>query len=403
MEAISQRVTVFRDKDKLLPKHIPDIILHREHHMHMLQALFEDFLKRPGRTYQRVIQILGPIGTGKTCTAYRFGLQYQRDARSRDIPLHYIHVNCKLEAKTLFDLYQGLLKKVASGITTRGQSTGETLGTLVRCLRESGQYLLLALDDVDYLIRRTKTEEPEGGVVYDLTRLNEMHLGEYQNVVGVLFIARDHGFRDLLDPSERSSLGNVVIRLPSYDSDQLRDILLDRIEEAFVYGTVEDEIVEYVADLTAGNRYNPGDCRFALDILLTAGLIADAQGANSISVEHVRRAIAETFWGISSEDLMALEGHNMAVLTSAVEALQTLKTPYVSMKSVHEFYQVHCEEHHTQPLSYSRVKEIIGDLDTMGALDYRKDKGVSIAGASLEDLSRVLKTLKRRKEYYAKR
>ena len=345
------------------------------------------------------MQVLGLTGTGKTCTVSTFGIQYQNRAQAEGILLQYVHVNCKLEAKTHFTLYQSLLKQVFPEVQARGQSTGEMLRTLVQTLRSEGRYLLLALDDVDNLIRRSKKDEPEGGVVYDLTRLNELYPGEYQHVIGVIFIARDSRFRDLLDPSERSTLGNVVIRLFSYDSDQLKDILRDRVDEAFVFGTVSEELIEYVADLTAENEYNPGDCRFALDILLTSGLMANAEGAPSVSVEHIRRAVAETFPRISSEDLLAFEEQGMDVLTSAVQALQSRKTPYVSLKNVHDYYRIHCEEREVQPLSYSRFKELILELNAVGAVNYRRNKGVSIAGASLDDLSRVLKTLERRKEY----
>jgi len=138
-------------------------------------------------------------------------------------------------------------------------------------------------------------------------------------VVGVIFIARDAGFCDLLDPSERSTLGNVVIRLPSYDAGQLKDILFGRVEEAFKPGVVKDEIIEYVADLVAGKKHDPEYCRFASDILLTPGLIADAERTSPVSIEHIRRVVAKTFWGISSEELMALDEHGIAVLTGAVQ------------------------------------------------------------------------------------
>jgi len=391
------RGSVFRDRERLLPRHIPGALPHREAHIRMLRSLFEDFLNKPGETYERVVQLLGPVGSGKTSTVHRFGLDYQKSAAELGIPLTFVHVNCKLEAGSRFILYKTLLERVAPEFVTRGHSPEEMLRHLVSFLRREERYLLLALDDVDYLIRKSKEDEEEGGVVYDLTRINEMHHGAFQNVVGVIFIARDPGFLDLLDPSERSSLGNVVVKLPRYGFEQLRDILFSRVEEAFRPGAVEDAAVDYVADLAAGKRSDPGDCRFALDIMLTSGLIADAEMAEAVSIEHIRRAVGETFWGISSEDLDALDEQSAAVLTGAVQALQFEKTPYVSTKSVQSFYEVACEAQGLKPLSYSRVKELVKDLSIRGIIDYREDKGVSIAGASLEDLSRVLKGIDRRR------
>lgn len=393
-----RRRSVFKNRDILFPRHIPDSLPHREYHMHMLRDLFTDFLEKPGQTYQRVVQILGPIGSGKSCTAYRFGMEFEKEAKARKIPLKVIHVSCKLGVDSRYMLYQTVLQKVAPEISARGFSANEMLRQLINHLREEGEYLLLTLDDVDYLIRRSKEEKEEGGVIFDLTRLNEMYIGEFQHVVGVVFIARDASFKKLLDPSEVSTLGNVVIKLPAYDSEQLSDILRERMKKAFKIA-VEDAIVDFVAELAAGKSYNPGDCRFALDIFLTAGLIADAEGTEEITIEHVRKAASESFDGISSEDLMSLDEHAMLVLIGAVQALSFHKTPYVSIKDVYEYYLIACEGRETQHLSYNKIRDYIKDLHFRGLVNYNPQKGVSIVGASVEDLSRVLQTIERSREF----
>jgi len=390
--------SVFRNRDSLFPRHIPDSLPHREYHMRMLRDLFEDFLEKPGQTYQRIVQIFGPIGSGKSCTAYRFGIEFEKEAKARKIPLEVVHVSCKVGIDSRYALYQRVLQKVAPEIASRGYSANEMLRQLVNHLRNTPKYLLLTLDDVDYLIRTSKEKKEEGGVVFDLTRLNEMFLGEFQQVVGVIFIARDASFKKLLDPSEKSTLGNVVIRMPSYDSAQLKDILKERVDIAFRAGALEDQIVEFVAELSAGKSYNPGDCRFALDILLTSGLIADAELADYVTIEHVRKATSESFDGISTEDLMALDEHVMLTLIGSAQALSFYKTPYVSIKDVYEYYRMACEGREIQPLSYSKIKEYIKDLHFRGIINHHPQKGISIVGASVEDLSRVLQTIERSRE-----
>jgi len=324
-------------------------------------------------------------------------MEFEKEAKARKIPLKVVHVSCKLGVDSRYVLYQTVLQKVAPDIVARGYSANEMLWQLVNHLREEGEYLLLTLDDVDYLVRRSKEEKEEGGVIFDLTRLNEMFLGEYQHVVGVIFIARDASFKKLLDPSEVSTLGNVVIKLPAYKAEQLCDILKERVEKAFRVA-IEDAIVEFVAELAAGKTYNPGDCRFALDIFLTSGLIADAEGAEEVTIEHVRKAASESFDGISSEDLMALDEHAMMVLIGSVQALSFHKTPYVSIKDVYEYYLIACESREIRPLSYNKIRDYIKDLHFRGLVNYNPRKGVSIVGASVEDLSRVLQTIERSRE-----
>lgn len=360
----------------------------------MLRNLFGDFLEKPKESYMKVVQIYGPTGSGKSCMTLRFGLMFEREAKARGIPLKFVHVSSKLGVDSTYALYQTILQKVSPESAGRGYSPSEMLRHIVFHLKRAGEYMLLAVDDVDYLLRVLKEKRGESGVIFDLTRLNEMFLGETQQVVGVIFIAKDASFRDLLDPAEVSTLGSVVIRLPNYSSEQLADILMERADEAFRIGAVSWDVVEFIADLAAGKSYNPGDCRFALDILLAAGLIADSQWADRVTLEHVRVAAAEWFDGISTEDLASLDLHEMLVLLAAAEALDFHKTPYVSIKQIHEHYVMECEDRKLKPASYDTVKEHVETLHCIGLLS-RTPKGVCIVGATVKDLSRVLQTIEK--------
>lgn len=360
----------------------------------MLHNLFSDFLEKPRESCMKVAQLYGPTGSGKSCTAIRFGMDFELEARAKGIPLKFVHVNSKLGVDSAYALYQTVLQKISPESAGRGYSPSEMLRQIVFHLKRTGEYLLLAVDDADYLVRVLKEKRGESGVIFDLTRLNEMFLGESQHVVGVIFIAKDSSFRNLLDPAEVSSLGSVILRMPSYTSEQLAEILMGRAEEAFRAGAVSWEVVEFTADLSAGKSYNPGDCRFALDILLTAGLIADSQWSDRVTLDHVRMAASEWFDGISTEDLASLDTHETLVLLAAAKALDALKTPYVSMKEIHEYYMVECEDRKLKPCSYDNVKEHVENLHCMGLLN-RTTKGICIVGASVKDLSRILATMQK--------
>jgi len=58
--------------------------------MRMLHDLFSDFLEKPKQTYQRIVQILGPIGSGKSCTIHRFGMEFEKEAKAHKIPLKVV-------------------------------------------------------------------------------------------------------------------------------------------------------------------------------------------------------------------------------------------------------------------------------------------------------------------------
>jgi len=145
--------SVFKRRESLSPRHVPKALPHRQKQLDMLRSLFSEFLERPREAYQKVVQIYGPTGSGKTCTAMRFGLMLEEDARRRGIPLKFVHVNCKLGIDSTYALYQTILQKVSPESLGRGYSPSEMLRQIMFHLRRADEYMLLVVDDVDYLVR----------------------------------------------------------------------------------------------------------------------------------------------------------------------------------------------------------------------------------------------------------
>ncbi|MBD3205846.1 AAA family ATPase [Candidatus Bathyarchaeota archaeon] len=386
--------SVFKNQRKLQPRYIPNELIHRKAQLKQLRNIFKEAIIHPESQHMKVIQLIGPTGSGKTSTAHHFSTLLEREARRLKNKLSVIHVNCKLEARTRANLYRRLLSK-AIGRDARGYPAEEYLSKLLEHLHETNKYLLVILDDVDHLIRNSSPEKQGAGVVYDMTRLNELDLAGPAHVLGVVFIAKDHSFLELLDPSERSSLGNLVVRLPHYDRDQLIDILEARAKEAFRPGAVSRNLIEYVADLASGRKEDPGDCRYALDLLLSAGIKADEDRFEEITFEHVREVHSSFLWGISAEELKDLGAHSIMVLRAAVQALRSGKSAYVPMKAVHEYYEILCGARNFTPLSYTRIKQLLRELDSIGALDQEPGKGIGVAGATLKDLEQDLSDLEK--------
>jgi cell division control protein 6 len=162
------------------------------------------------------------------------------------------------------------------------------------------KYVIVTFDEVDHFIKRSNEH-----VVYDLTRLNEVSPGEPCNVLGVLFIARDPSYRNLLDPAEISTLGLLSINFPQYSAVQIRDIIAERVELAFKPGAVSDEVLEFVSDVAAKPPAN-GDARFALDLLLYAGNLAENMGFNRVLPDHVRRVYGEIHPGNVKHEVSSL-------------------------------------------------------------------------------------------------
>jgi len=386
---MSTRNSVFKARMKLHPKYHPESLPHRESQIKKLENIYRWNLLYPRGKCYHVTRVLGPVGSGKTCTVKAFTKRIKKDTEKHQVPLKIIHVNCKLGVKDRRSLYS----RVLEAITEEPQpsySTGEYLDKIINYLEENDKYLFLVLDDVDYLIRRDKKIEPMGGLVYDLTRLGELYqLKDKLNVLGVIFIAQEKGFRDVLDDSERSSLGLMVVRLKGYCKDELHDILRSRVYEAFNVKAVPEEVIEYVCDLATQGDYT-GDCRYALGLLHTGGLIADESKSDQVLVDHIRKAVSETCWGPSMDELCALGKQRLLILLGFVQALRVRDMAYVSMRAVYDFYTMISNTYDVKPLSYTRVRHIIKELEHHVGVEYVPGKGVRLMDASLDDFEHVV-------------
>ncbi|MBS7613935.1 hypothetical protein KEJ48_06835, partial [Candidatus Bathyarchaeota archaeon] len=58
-----------RGRGSLSPRYIPAFLPHRQNYLGMLRNLFSDFLERPKEIYQKVVQLYGPTGSGKSRAA----------------------------------------------------------------------------------------------------------------------------------------------------------------------------------------------------------------------------------------------------------------------------------------------------------------------------------------------
>jgi cell division control protein 6 len=389
-------LTVFADKEKLSPQYIPADLPYRMEQISLLHGIFGDFLGKTGRTSEKILRMHGEVGSGKTCTVLSFGREFEKEANALKIPLKFVYTNCKLEAGSRFLLYRKLLEKISPDLLSRGLSPEEMLTQLVNYLHGEGLFVILALDEIDYLVRRMKEQKDIGSVIYDLTRINEIMLNPFGPVVGAIFISRDFTWGNLLDPSEKSTLGDLKLQLSNYKAEQLNAILTKRAEEAFKEGALSEETIAYVADIAANKSLNPGDCRFALDILFYSGLVADTKGSRKIIPEYVRLVAKDSFPGMRTEDLMTLSDRELPVLKATVRALKTRQRPYVSIQECWEDYLLVCEEENISPDSYRALRNHIQDLSLRGFIEYRLDKGVTITGATMEDFDRVILTLERR-------
>jgi len=373
---------IFKDQEKLSPRYVPRFLPHREEQMDFLASLYRNVFENFSAGYMQVCQLIGPVGTGKTSTALRFGGNVEEAAAKRNVTLKHVYLNGKLEGASRFTFYRSMLEKVAPGSSTRSLSPEEMLCRLVQCLQDSGEHLIITVDEISYFLQRSKEH-----LVYDLTRLNELTLGEPSRILGVIFIARDLSFHKMLEDSEKSTLGRIIVRFPRYEGEEIKDILGLRVEEAFKPGAVDEEVLTYISDVTAKPPIN-GDLRVGLDLLLYAGLLAEIDGRRKVRLDDVRKVHGGTYPGITTADIMCMDDAERLVLWGLLRAVRKEKTSYVSLRNIRSAYEVICEEQEAEPVE--EIEEYVQDLIYTGIVDMKSLTEFGISGVSTEDLERFL-------------
>jgi cell division control protein 6 len=385
-------LAIFKEREKLSPRYLPSNLLHREKQMQEITNYFKDSIADPSKAFLKPLQIIGPSGTGKTSTVLRFGERFVAETDKNGWTAKHVYVNLKLQGGSRVILYRNLLEKATPEVYSSSLSAEEMLRSLLRQLAESKKYLLISLDEVDYFIKSTK----ETRIIYDLTRLNEVDLQTHCNVVGVIFVARSKEFHEKLDPVESSSLGRIAVEFRPYTSREILDILTQRASEAILPTGVSEPVLRYIADLTVTPPAN-GDLRYALDMLLYAGMLAESQGVDSITSDHVRTVYGEGHPAITEEDILNLpKKEHLATLLAIVRSLRGNAAPYVSLKTVRSDVMLLSEEKGLAP--FDDVEEYVQDLSDRGLVEVRSFKEIGILGEPGENLENYLDSLLRRIE-----
>lgn len=68
--------------------------------------------------YPRPLQIIGPVGTGKTSMALNFGRPFEAEAAKQKLSLNHVYVNLKLFGSSKVVVYRELVRNVDAARST---------------------------------------------------------------------------------------------------------------------------------------------------------------------------------------------------------------------------------------------------------------------------------------------
>jgi cell division control protein 6 len=355
---MSRYSSVFKDESKLDINYVPSQLLHRKLQLNLLNQFFRFTVENPGRMTQRAL-IIGNIGTGKTVLSQHFGLNLVKEAKQRNINLNYVHINCRECKGSLFMILQRTIMKFYPNYPRRGYSAEELLQAIMQILDEKDAYLILTLDELESLIQNEGSDP-----LYNLSRIQEDRINAPKRL-SLICILRQPEHLENLDPSTRSTLQRNIIRLDNYSESQLEEILSDRVNLAFMDGTVPTQTLLLIAELGNSER---GNARYSIELLWRAGKYADALEMREVTPECVRNAVTSVYPVVRRDMIHEFRLHQKLFLLGIARYFKQIDSAYVSMGEAEEAYDLVCEEYGQKSRGHTQIWKYVKALSTAGVI-----------------------------------
>jgi len=425
---------IFENKEVLRPSYTPRKLPHREEQINNMATILVSALR--GDTPSNIL-IYGKTGTGKTASAKFVSEELESTSEKYEVPCEVEYINCEVtdtQYRVLAQLANKFIEKneayiegrleELSGLRDRAAENPEVLAetafdsvaavetelgdleddlegfdavpmtgwptdrvyqTFFDAVDYHERVVVIMLDEIDKLVEKSGDD-----TLYNLSRMNS----ELENSrVSIMGISNDLKFTDFLDPRVKSSLGEEEIVFPPYDANQLRDILQHRAEVAFKDGALTDDVIPLCAAFAAQEH---GDARRALDLLRTAGELAERDQTDDVQEEHVRQAQEKIELDRVVEVVRTLPQQSKLVLF-AIILLEKQGVHNINTGEVYNIYKRLCDEIDADVLTQRRVTDLISELDMLGIVNavvvskgrYGRTKEISLS-VPLEETEAVL-------------
>jgi cell division control protein 6 len=364
---------IFKNREYLRPTYTPEELPHREEQIHQLARILAAPLR--GETPSNIF-IYGKTGTGKTATVKHVVKELERVGDRAPRKVEVVYLNCEVvntQYRILATIANVFLDKMrerygreylsslglCEQVPMTGWPTDQVYSCFFNAIDHDGQLAVIVLDEIDKLVQKSGDE-----VLYNLTRMNSDLKKAKVSIIG---ISNDLNFMGYLDPRVRSSLSEEEQVFPPYNGLELKDILERRAEMSFVDGALNGGVIALCAAHAAREH---GDARRALDMLRVAGELGEREGAEAITVEHVRQAFQKIEQDKMVEVVRTLPTQSKLVLYSIV-LLGERDVRKITTGDVYNVYRALCRQSSLDILTQRRVSDLISELDMMGIINAR--------------------------------
>ena len=356
LDAAESGKSIIKNRDILHFTFIPDTIQHRDSEQEQVTQSLLPILKksRPSN-----LLVYGKTGTGKTLVVRKVLSKIQDRVEKSNFPIKLVYSNSK-EETTLYGLLVSFgrqLELTDKELPTTGLAIGEVFKRILNNIDEKKLNVIFVIDEIDYLAQLISKTGKD--ILYQLTRANERLKQGSLTLVG---ISNDLTFKEKLDPRVISSLGEEEIVFTNYNVDQIKKILGERIDQAFIPNSVSESALNLCAALAGGEH---GDARRAIDLVRVAGEIAERQQSDVVSKEHVREASQKIEENKEETSLKSYPLHEKLVILAIIKAGGS------STGEIYSSYKALCKTVGRDELTQRRVTQILSEIELSGIISGR--------------------------------
>ncbi|MEX0657190.1 MAG: AAA family ATPase [Nitrosopumilaceae archaeon] len=353
LDAVESGKSLITNREILHFTYIPDAIPHRNPEQEQITQTLIPILKhsRPSN-----LLVYGKPGTGKTLVVKKILSQIQKRVEKTNFPIKLVYANSK-EETTLYGLLVSFGRELGLGekeLPSTGLAISEVFKRLLKTIEENHYNVVFVIDEIDHLVHLVS--KTGNDILYQLTRANERLKKATLTLVG---ISNDLTFKERLDPRVISSLGEEEIVFTNYTVEQLRKILEDRIQLAFIKGAIEESSVNLCAAM-AGREH--GDARRAIDLLRVAGEIAEREQSNIIKEEHVRKAAQKIEEDKETTVLRSYPLHEKLLI------IAVMKASGLSTGEIYAAYKSLCKIIRQKELTQRRITQMLSEVEMSGII-----------------------------------
>lgn len=348
--------TVFRNRELLRPQYVPDgdRIVGRDQQIKTLEQLL-----RPATNGNPPESgfLFGESGTGKSLAAKHVTGRAQAIAQMHDCGLVTVYIDCDQ-----YDTETRVARELALQVRSRTGHTADDIHIPEsgigaseyydfiwgrHGLLESADSLVVIIDEIDLL------GDNAASVLSKLSRSEET--GKTDCYIAVLAISNKTDYTQANDKRVASSFQDEPIVFPPYEAQQLSAIL-NRRRDAFCDDVLEEGALRLAAAKAAQDY---GDARQALDLVRTAGKLADKASDSTVTDSHVERADEYVDLNRSLEVVANSTKHSRYTLYALAYLIETQSQIEFSTGRVYDVYRIVSHAVGGDPRTHQRILELL--------------------------------------------